>query len=453
MASLETTDLQHLAQAILSGADGTTQTAQRPSRPLSIWEITTWILPMASEHLRRVLAQNPALPQGVAGAEGGTRWFAPADMQPLRAHFAQSARKNRYLPPRPVGAQAAVVAMTGPQGGTGRTTALLHLATAAALAGYRVLVVDADPGGQLAASLGAAPVAGSSGGSAGVLSLLAQGAGQHLRGVNQSRLDRGEEPLAIEDAMAEALTGALNLSPGALVEPSRWPGLDVVSARPAMMLGDLQITNWRMALRGWQPWRAMAASIEAAGWRQSYDLILCDTGRGLGPLALSVLASADVLVMPVPLHEADAVSGAVTAMSQGLAVLADAMASLDQEAQRNARARGQAAQPFHWRRVLALPTRVQGASQAALAGLAARLAGGNPLPSPFLLPNPLPEVPQLAAAGVGQVYDLDYRDVGRLAYAPLRDATEAAWQGLSEVLITLWAEDAAARAPQASLSL
>jgi hypothetical protein len=70
-----------------------------------------------------------------------------------------------------------------------------------------------------------------------------------------------------------------------------------------------------------------------------------------------------------------------------------------------------------------------------------------------LLPNPLPEVPQLAAAGVGQVYDLDYRDVGRLAYAPLRDATEAAWQGLSEVLITLWAEDAAARAPQASLSL
>ncbi len=78
MASLEAADLQRLAQSLLSGAQPTPRTL--PSRPLSIWEITTWVLPMASEHLRRVLAQNPALPQGAAGAEGGTRWFAPSDV-------------------------------------------------------------------------------------------------------------------------------------------------------------------------------------------------------------------------------------------------------------------------------------------------------------------------------------------------------------------------------------
>jgi len=40
--------------------------------------------------------------------------------------------------------------------------------------------------------------------------------------------------------------------------------------------------------------------------RSRYDLILCDTPRGLGPLALSALASADVLLAPVSLKEGGA---------------------------------------------------------------------------------------------------------------------------------------------------
>jgi hypothetical protein len=54
---------------------------------------------------------------------------------------------------------------------------------------------------------------------------------------------------------------------------------------------------------------------------------------------------------------------------------------------------------------------------------------------------------------VGQFYDLDYREVGRLAYAPLRDASEAAWAGLEDVIAQMWAQDAAQHAPQASLEL
>ena len=102
-------------------------------RPLSIWEITSWILPMAPEHFRRVLAATPHLPQGSAGAEGGTRWFTAADLIPLRAHFAAAGRKARYQPQYAL--RAPLVALTGPMGAMGRSTALLHLAVGTALSG------------------------------------------------------------------------------------------------------------------------------------------------------------------------------------------------------------------------------------------------------------------------------------------------------------------------------
>jgi hypothetical protein len=138
-------------------------------------------------------------------------------------------------------------------------------------------------------------------------------------------------------------------------------------------------------------------------------------------------------------------------MGTGLQSLADVTASLDAEAQRNARALGQSTQALSWRRLLALPTRAQGSAAASLAALGARLGSS-------LLANPLPEVPLLAGRGtgspaVGQFYDLDYREVGRLVYAPLRDASEAAWAGLEDVIAQMWAQDAAQHAPQASLEL
>lgn len=151
--------------------------AQPPApRAISIWEITQWILPMAPEHLRRVLAAAPDLPQGSAGVEGGTRWFTPAEVAVLRGHFAARSRKSRYLPQRPAGVTAPLIALAAPQGRAGRSTAALHLATAAALAGYKVLLIDADPAGALAQALRVDDAA-----EPGVLGLIARAAAQALR--------------------------------------------------------------------------------------------------------------------------------------------------------------------------------------------------------------------------------------------------------------------------------
>lgn len=400
------------------------------SRDVSIWEITTWILPMTPEHLRRVLAQNPDLPQGRVGTEGGTRWFTLPEVAHLRQHFTQVAsrhpgRGKTYSPVRPAGAQAPLIVLTGPQGGVGRSTCLLHLAVAAALGGARVLVLDADPAGQLAAQLGAPPVFGALGTDATLLPLIARSGGIHLRQLNAGRMDRGEAPLPMDEVIATALDQD---DATALIRPTIWPGLDVIAAAPDLLLADSRIAAWRSAMRSWTPAKALAAALDREGLRTRYDLILCDTARGLGPLALSVLTSADILLIPW-------MAGDVAAQPQadGLATLARALQVQQAEATMTARALGQPALQFGWRRIVVLPIRSAPGTEVVAVGQS----------GPNLLTHPLPHVPQVANGQAAHFYALDYRDVGRLTYAPLRDACDAAWAGLAGVLAGLWAEDAA----------
>lgn len=397
-----------------------------PPRQISIWEITSWILPMAPEHLRRVLAAEPGLPQGTAGSEGGTRWFTQNDLTALRAHFAKGPRKARYQPVRAAGALAPLVALTGPLGNMGRTTCLLHLATAAALSGLRVLVIDGDPAGRLASTLPPPPGQDAAPGT-GVLSLIARSAALHLRRLNEARLERGDTP----QPMDEALSAALPLRATDLIRPSLWSGLDVMAAPPAMMLGDLQITGWRLALRTWQPGRALAAALDDEGLRQRYDLILCDTPRGLGPLALALLTSADVLLAPFPLQETGPHESGLSRLGAGLQALAQATSQIEAEAQIAARALGQTAPAAQaWQRLWVLPNRAGPDAPRQMAACAAKLGE-------VLLPNPMPDIAALAQGAAAQFYDLDYRTLGRLAYAPLREACDAAWRAMADGLAKL----------------
>lgn len=383
-------------------------------RPLSIWEITSWILPMAPEHFRRVLAAEPHLPQGTAGAEGGTRWFTQADLAPLRGHFSHGPRKARYEPARAV--RAPLVVFTGPLGFTGRTTALLHLAVSSALSGYRILVIEGDAGSISSltqpnrlqhADVGAVEQ--------GIFSIIARSAAGHLRQLNEARLDRGDTPVPME----EGLTAALALQITDLIQPSIWPGLDVMSLPAQALLADMQIANWRQSLRGWTP----SGTLDLEDLRLCYDLILCDTPRGLGTLALALLGSADILLAPLPLQ-----SGASARLENGLDVLNQAMNLQNAQAQTLARALGQTPPPAPFPQRYILPTRAGADAAKLMAENAARLGDA-------MLPNALPEIPAVASGQVSHLYDLDYRSLGRLAYAPLRQASDVACRKLAQALL------------------
>jgi chromosome partitioning protein len=280
-----------------------------------------------------------------------------------------------------------------------------------------VLVIDGDPGGDVSRALPCSTPAGT-----GVLSLIARSAALHLRRLNEARLERGDAP----QPMDEALSAALPLTAADLIRPSLWPGLDVMAAPLAMMQGDRQITSWRLGLRTWAPGQALAQAVEEAGLRQRYGLILCDTPRGLGPMALALLASADVLLAPLPLRD----DGAAR-LGAGLQALAEAMIQHQTEAQMAARALGQmAAASQAWQALWVLPNR-------AGEDAARQMAQATALLGEALVPTPLPEVTALADGLARQFYDLDYRKVGRLTYAPLREACDAAWRAVAERLVSL----------------
>jgi hypothetical protein len=73
----------------------------------------------------------------------------------LRAHFAaEGGAAKEYLPYRPKGLPAKIVAVANFKGGVGKTSTAAHLAMSAALDGYRVLVIDLDSQGSMTSIFG-----------------------------------------------------------------------------------------------------------------------------------------------------------------------------------------------------------------------------------------------------------------------------------------------------------
>jgi chromosome partitioning protein len=405
--------LAALARA-LAGTAGPGAPAAVPPPLLGLREITGHLMPMAPEHLRRVLAAHSELPQGQVAA-GQTRRFTAEGVAALRAHFADHGGRNRpWRAPRPPGRGAAVIALADPGGGSGRSTLALNLAVRGALAGWRVLLVDADPRAPLAGRLA------QNGTEDGVLGLFARQCGLRLVAVNEARMDRGEAPLPFDEAIA----AGLDRDPRAAVQPTPWPGLTVIGPGPAAATADLALFSWMRTARGWMPWRALTEALEAAGLCAENDLVLCDAGRGLGPLALSVMAGADGLVLPVA-PQGQAAAG------QALAEIAAGLAAATAEARLVARALGPRGGPggVTTPRLLRLVARAGGDPVAF--GRLAVAAGGA------LLPAPMPELP--GAGPLPLFAEAPARLIGRAGQEALWSGIDALWAEVAGMAAALWA--------------
>ena len=106
-APSSTGDFARIAAACQQGRSdlagrGLDDLGQRHLRRFSTWEITKYLIPVAPAHFRRVLRQNPDLPQGVTETDGGAKCFTLDEVLRLRAHFgAEGSKTKEYLPYRP----------------------------------------------------------------------------------------------------------------------------------------------------------------------------------------------------------------------------------------------------------------------------------------------------------------------------------------------------------------
>ena len=407
---------------------GMEESGTRRLRLFSTWEITRYLIPVATGHFRRVLKENPDLPQGRSETAGGAKWFTLDEVLRLRAHFgAQGSKAKNYLTYRPEGLLAKMVAVANFKGGVGKTSTAAHLAMSAALDGYRVLVIDLDSQGSMTSIFGGRVADEWQT----VFPLLARHYGQYLQGENRRRLDRGEAPQPLDDT----LSAALEVRAEGLIRKTHWPNIDLIGAQLNLYWAEFQIPVWRVQGRGWKLWDALSEALEADGVLERYDLVFLDTPPALGYLTINGLAAADILLVPLGASFLE-----FDSTGRFFDMLHSTFGSIEEAENMAARALGRAGLSFEWDAVRAVITRYDGAQQAELAALMQAYLGGTL----SLHRQDFTALIGQAGEQVQGIYEADYRDFNRETYARGRETFDATYAAFKQLLVGAWRRDAQA---------
>lgn len=429
-APMSTIGFAQLADACKRGrADlagrGLDQTGRKTLRRFSTWEITRYLIPVAPAHFRRVLRQNPDLPQGHSDTDGGAKWFTLDEVLRLRAFFAAEGSKAKdYQPYRPKDLPAKITAVANFKGGVGKTSTGAHLAMSAALDGYKVLVIDLDSQGSLTSIFGGQVQDEWQT----VFPLLARHYAQTLQADNQRRLDRGEAPIPLD----ETLSDALGVKTPDVIQTTHWPNIDLIGAQLNLYWSEFQIPVWRMQSRGWKLWDALTDVLEADGILEAYDLVFLDTPPALGYLTINGLSAADILLVPFGASFLE-----FDSTGRFFDMLHSTFASIEDGENIAARALGQPEMKFEWDAVRAVITRYDGTQQAEMASLIQAYMG------PALSPYRQDFTALIGQAGesVNGIYEADYRDFNRETYARGRATFDETYAAFKRLLIGTWRRD------------
>ena len=148
-----------------------------------------------------------------------------------------------------------IVAIANQKGGVGKTASTFHLARAAVREEKRVLLVDADPQGNLTEATAAEPV--------------------------------GED----QAGLADVLTDRTDDTVADVTVPSVWEGCDLVPTS-----GDtLGIVRDELVIAGAGRESRLRSALASTG--ETYDLILIDCGPSLDQLTINALSAADAVVV------------------------------------------------------------------------------------------------------------------------------------------------------------
>ena len=411
-------------RADLSGR-GLAEDGRKSLRRFSTWEITRYLIPVASAHFRRVLKQNPDLPQGASETEGGAKWFTLDEVLRLRAFFAAEGSKAKdYLPYRPKGQPAKIVAVANFKGGVGKTSTAAHLAMSAALDGYKVLMIDLDSQGSMTSIFGGAVQDEWQT----VFPLLARHYAAYLQQDNQGRLDRGAAPHPIDDM----LNDALKLRAQDLIQSTHWPNIDLIGAQLNLYWAEFQIPVWRMQARGWKLWDALADRLAADGVLDEYDIVFLDTPPALGYLTINGLSASDILLVPLGASFLE-----FDSTGRFFDMLHSTFRSIEEGENMAARALGRPEMAFEWDAVQTVITRYDGAQQAELAALMQAYLGKS------MSPHRQDVTALIGQAGeqVNGIYEADYRDFNRETYVRGRETFDATYAAFKRLLLGVWRRD------------
>ena len=260
-------------------------------RPFSIWEMSQFMFDVPADTLRKKIADDPSLPQGAVLDDGGRqRWFSLEEINDIRRRV--RFRGRSLLPERPEG-RAMRVAVANFKGGVGKSVVAQHFANAAALDGYRVLVVDFDPQATLTHSMGLTEVSEENT----VWGILCRDLCREANRIAASYDDPDDCPYPSADELPQDVVAVGARRTQDFIHRTCWPTIDIIPSCANAAFVEFASAQYRSLHKAWSFFGCVARYLDELPDDQ-YDVILFDCPPAIGYQSLNAAFAADILYIP-----------------------------------------------------------------------------------------------------------------------------------------------------------
>ncbi|MFU1606664.1 AAA family ATPase [Sulfitobacter pontiacus] len=394
-------------------------------RPFSIWEISQFMFDVPADTLRKKLADDPTLPQGLTEEDGRQRWFSLEEINELRRRAKFRGRK--LLPERPRG-RAMRVAVSNFKGGVGKTVVAQHLAHAAALDGYRVLCVDFDPQATLTHSMGLTEVKESHT----VWGIMCRDLCRKSNRIMESYDDPDDCPYPAADELPEDVQSIGAQRFQEFIQPTCWPTIDIIPSCANAAFVEFASAQYRALHKAWSFFGCVARYLDELPDDQ-YDIIIFDCPPAIGYQSLNAAFAADILYIPSGpgYWEYDSTTSYLGQLGDAMADISEGFASLAADAG------------------ITLPKQFSD-----IRLLMTRFESNNPLHSAMIdafknvfgadvCAHPIEMTRAVEQSGRFQmsVYEQDYRQMTRETWKRARQSFDRAYDEFLQTVLEAWKEN------------
>ena len=394
-------------------------------RPFSIWEISQFMFDVPADTLRKKLADDPTLPQGLTEEDGRQRWFSLEEINELRRRAKFRGRK--LLPERPRG-RAMRVAVSNFKGGVGKTVVAQHLAHAAALDGYRVLCVDFDPQATLTHSMGLTEVKESHT----VWGIMCRDLCRESNRIMESYDDPDDCPYPAADELPEDVQSIGAQRFQEFIQPTCWPTIDIIPSCANAAFVEFASAQYRALHKAWSFFGCVARYLDELPDDQ-YDIIIFDCPPAIGYQSLNAAFAADILYIPSGpgYWEYDSTTSYLGQLGDAMADISEGFASLAADAG------------------ITLPKQFSD-----IRLLMTRFESNNPLHSAMIdafknvfgadvCAHPIEMTRAVEQSGRFQmsVYEQDYRQMTRETWKQARQSFDRAYDEFLQTVLEAWKEN------------
>lgn len=394
-------------------------------RRFSSWEVAELILKVNQSTFRGKLAADPSLPGGEVEEDGRQRWFSLDEINELRRRV-KSNRKS-LMPPRPAGKRAFRAAVANFKGGAGKSTVALHLAHAAALDGYRVLVVDFDPQATLSHSMGLNDVSEDYT----VWGIMARDLIHETDRLNAATtgaasgtaLPVRKLPSAIRDL------GLDGLRHSDFIQKTSWSTIDIIPSCANAAFVEFASAQYRHLNPEWTFFAAVSRYLDGIA-DDDYDIILFDCPPAIGYQSMNAVFAADMLYIPSGpgYWEYDSTTSFIGQLSEALGDLAAGFEGTFPT--------GKVALPKAFVDVRFLMTRYESGNDLhrAMLGAFRKVFGDHVTKHPVEMTRAVEQ----SGRFLSSVYEIDYRNMTRETWRRARASFDRAYEEFRGNVITGW---------------